>query len=638
MANVISNGQLAALEWPQGQFPQGFNAQVFNGPITSLSDLLGQEVAPLDVWATQPSVRKVIDFIARALASTPLKTYRRVSDTDRQRVTDHPLPRVLAAPSAGMTPFRFWHSVVVDWMMFDRWCVMKAPTTDPSRLLDLVRVQAARVAFADDGLGRVSAVWVDGKTKLAVADLLLDHGYAPITANGITPMATLAAILQESREAVAYRRSVWKNSARAPAVITRPATAPPWSEPAKQRFLAGWKSYARSGGREGDTPILEDGMTLSASDAFKPVDTADLEGRQLADAEVASAFHIAPELVGAREGTYSNVQAFREMLYGDGGVGPLAVALEQVINSMLVPEFDTSGELYVEFDIDAKLRGSFAEQATMLSTSVGRPWMTAAEARARVNLPDIGGDSDGLVTPLNVIIGGQASPRDSGSQNVEKSRSVRFKARAADSYEKRASQVLGDYFARQRKTVLAALGKKADADWWDGDKWDSELSDDLFRLSNMVASEIGPKTAEQLGFTTDDYDVDRTIAFLRSVSNDRAADINATTKAQIDAALEAGDDPEQVFDTAQNQRGPSAAAVLVTWASAFGTTEAARQVSGGKATKTWITGVHPRASHAALNGETVGIDEKFSNGLAWPGDSGPADEVAGCNCGVSVST
>jgi hypothetical protein len=38
--------------------------------------------------------------------------------------------------------------------------------------------------------------------------------------------------------------------------------------------------------------------------------------------------------------------------------------------------------------------------------------MTRNEARARVNLPQVDGGDD-LVTPLNVLIGDQASPTDS---------------------------------------------------------------------------------------------------------------------------------------------------------------------------------------------------------------------------------
>ena len=412
MANVISGGQLQRLGAP---IPPVDATLFTRGPYAAWADIgiLGRE-DPIEMWKSQPSVRKVVDFIARALASTPLKVYRRVSDTDRQRLTDHPVAKILATPSVGMTPFRFWHSVVVDALLYDRWCVVKTDSGDPGRPVDLTRVQAARVNFADDGLANVAVVWVDGTVQLEPTNCLYDHGYAPIGANGTTPMATLHAILQESREAVEYRRGIWKNAARIPTVIQRPA-GNLWSPEAKANFLAGWRKYMRDGRDAGGTPILEDGMTLAKVEAFTPRDTQDIEGRQLNDAEVASAYHIAPELVGARTGNYSNVAAFRQALYGDA-LGPYYEPLQQVVNAMLVPDLDDTGEVYVEFDIEAKMRGSWETQAAVTSMAVGGPWMLRSEARARNNLPFVEG-TDELIVPMNVTEGGQASPLDSGSQN-----------------------------------------------------------------------------------------------------------------------------------------------------------------------------------------------------------------------------
>lgn len=643
MPNVISGGQLQALESPTPNLPAGWGpVEVHQGPIGSWGELprLGLE-DPINIWRSQPSVRKVVDFIARAIASTPIKVYQRVSDTDRQRLTNHPLPRVLnMAP--GVVPYRVWHAILVDWLLYDRWTMVKTATTDARRPIDLTRVQSARTKFADDGLGRVSLIWVDGKLRLDPADCLFDHGYAPFGANGTTPMATLSAILQESREAVDYRRKVWANAGRVPAVLTRPVGAPQWSDTAQQNFVAEWRKYTRGGGSEGGTPILQDGMTLAQVETFSPRDAEDLSGRQLNDAEVSSAYHIAPELVGARQGNYSNVAAFREALYGDA-LGPYFVAVEQVVNAMLVPDLDDTGEVYAEFDLDSKMRGSFETQAAVLSTAIGRPWMTAAEGRARVNLPDIGGDTNALVTPLNVLVGGQASPRDTGTQNTplgQSSRGARgVKGRAPDTHQQKAEQVLTGFFEKQRDEVLSALGRKADGDWWDETAYDAALAADLYRLSVQTSTEVGKATAESLGFTPGDYDIDRTLAFLRAVADKHAADINAATKAQIDAALASSDDndtPEAVFALALAQRVPSAASRLVTANSGFGTHEAASQLVGEKASKTWLTGEHPRPSHAAMDGETVPLSENFSNGLAWPGDGGDPDEVAGCNCGVSV--
>jgi hypothetical protein len=56
------------------------------------------------------------------------------------------------------------------------------------------------------------------------------------------------------------------------------------------------------------------------------------------------------------------------------------------------------------------------------------------------------------------------------------------------------------------------------------------------------------------------------------------------------------------------------------------------------ATKTWNTiSDNARASHAAMDGETVDIQDVFSNGLDYPGDpTGDAAETAGCDCTVDI--
>lgn len=51
--------------------------------------------------------------------------------------------------------------------------------------------------------------------------------------------------------------------------------------------------------------------------------------------------------------------------------------------------------------------------------------------------------------------------------------------------------------------------------------------------------------------------------------------------------------------------------------------------------KRWLAALDPRTrgSHRRLDGETVGLDAEFGNGLRYPGDpDGPASEVYNCRC------
>jgi HK97 family phage portal protein len=628
----------------QRVLPEGYEPFVSTGgipvmdPGTPLEVWVGQHRSEVErFWRTQPNLRKVVDFIARSVASIPLNAFERVSDNERVRLSGEPLADTLRRPQPRMSPYRFWHAVLSDGLLYDRWAVITAPNEAGG--LDLIHIPSWRLWFKVDPLNRVVAIkywtgdsvgrgdeqWID----VPLDDVIFDHGYAPRTA-GLSPVETLRDILDENAEAVRWRREHWEQGARVPAQVTRPATAPKWEDAHRTRFVEAMRAYTRKGARAGGLPLMEDGMKIEGLDIFKPRDAEDIEGRRLSAVETAAAYHIAPELVGAREGTYSNVDAFRQMLYGPN-LGPYVEAWEGALNAQLAPRFAAGRQIYIEANVESKLRGSFIEQAQILQSATGAPYLTRNEARTLSNRSPLPG-GDELVIPLNVLVGGQASPQDS----APKARRA-LKAAPSGNERAKAQEVLAAFFKRQARVVLGALGAKAGADWWDAERWDRELAADLLALSLTVTERSAKRAIEAAGGNPGDYDVDRTVRYLQAVAARTASSINATTKAQLDDAIDDEEaDPADVFEQAKGSRSAIAAVTLTTALSGFATAEAGKQ--SGAATKTWIvTSANARPSHAAMSGETVPISENFSNGMAWPGDSTDADEVAGCTCDVEFT-
>ena len=97
------------------------------------------------------------------------------------------------------------------------------------------------------------------------------------------------------------------------------------------------------------------------------------------------------------------------------------------------------------------------------------------------------------------------------------------------------------------------------------------------------------------------------------------------------------------LDCAEN-RTVRGARTFATAVCGFATKEAVSQVyprdtDRVRRTKTWRHhgSKNPRSSHAAMDGETVGLDERFSNGADYPGDLGlPAEEAVNCHCTMDV--
>jgi len=616
--------------------------EVTYGPSLIHDEVLG--MSPAEVWRTQPHLRTVVTFLARNVAQCAPQTFLRVGETDRQRLRDGAMAEVLKRPNTNTTVYELIYGIVADLALYDVAYLHFTKDADAPSGWSLYRLPPDWVTPQGGDAFAYSSylVQVNGgveRVRLPAEKVIDFHGWNPSdTRYGSSPVGALKAILAEQMMAVQHRQQVWQRGGRISSVITRPANpAGTWTDAQRETFRKDWNSkYSGDGSQAGGTPILEDGMTINKLD-FNAHEQQFVEAAKLSLATVAGVYHTNPTMLGDNTGAnYSNVREFRKMLYGDT-LGPIFSQFEDRFNTFLVPVLDPRPGVYVEFNIAEKLQGNFEEQVTALSASVGAPYMLRSEARARMNLPSIP-DADTLVVPLNVLTGGQASPRDSAPP---KGGPVQFKSRAPQAYEDKHADVVRKFFRRQASVVKTALGVKAADDYWDESRWDSELSDDLYRLAVLVTGEVSAKTLDAIGFSPDQYDADRTLAWLREASDRSAKSINATTKAAIDAAL-AEDDPSaavtNVFDVAEGSRSTAIAVGAVTMLSAFATVEAAQQVAGDVATKTWITGPRARPSHAAMSGETVALSEDFSNGMAWPGDSsGGADEVADCNCSLDIN-
>lgn len=639
MVFAVSDGSIRAVDKPSYQAPRALR----------LNDDLTQDYAT--IYRKQPEVRTVVDFLARNIAQLQLQSFRRISDTDRERLTDHPIAQLLSRPNSFTTRYRLIRALVSDLAIYDYAGWLKT-FENGQRVLVRLPPRLFKPAQGTNWL-RPEAFDVEGsqgKTTLDASMLVYFHGYNPEDErHGLSPIESLRRALSEEWAAGQMREQILRNGARVSGYISRPQGAE-WSDTARNTFRDGWRSqYGGFTATEaGGTPVLEDGMTfIPASQTSEELQY--IEARKLTREEVASAYFIPPPMIGILDhATFGNIQEQHKMLYQDT-LGPWLQEIQQEVELQILPDLPDTANVYVEFNMMEKLRGSFEEQAAQLQTSVGAPFLTRNEARGRANLPSIEG-GDELVVPLNVLIGGQASPTDSAPDGAlswripSKARAIESKARPAPAYVSKAEDVLRKFFARQEASVRSALGAKADAEWWSEERWNSELAAALYPVSALVTTETARKQLERIGLDPDEFDIDRASQYLVNGAKMTAASINAVTKAQLDEALEAEealDEVAHVYDVAKSSRAAQAAGTFVTALAGFASVEAVEQVRGTRsASKTWeVTSSNPRASHAAMDGETVPIDQPFSNGANWPGDSSAldVDEIAGCSCAVSIT-
>jgi HK97 family phage portal protein len=641
---LLSGGSYRTLDEPLPWPTQG------SGTV-ALHDGLAKTYA--DIYRCQPNVRTVVDFLARNIAQLGLHVFRRVSDTERERLSNHDVVDVIREPNPQSTRYRFVAATVSDFAIYDRAFWLK--TRDKTGRLVLRRMPPQRVIVH-------GGTWLEPErfelfTKsgspvdIHPDSVVFFRGYDPDGVGGTSPMETLRQLLAEDHAAGDYRRRLWQNGARMSGWIGRAHDAPQWGDGAKARFLRDFRA-AWSGNSDGvgGTALLEDGMEFHEA-SFSAEQAQYVETRKLTREEVAAAYFIPPPMVGILDhATFSNITEQHKMLYQDT-LGPWLTMLQEEIHLQLLPEFDDVANIYVEFNIAEKLKGSFEEQAAQLQTSIGAPWLTRNEGRARMNLDPIAGGDD-LVTPLNVMIGGQASPTDSAPKArpldlepgalkaLPSGKATRDRLRTR--HQERIAEAVSRYTERQRRSVLSRLKSKDSTDDAFGslERWDSELAATLLPL--LFAASIDGAAGILEDFDPEaDFDDDLMVPYLTVVATEQATATNVATLERLRTSLDDADDwraaANHVFDVAAGTRAQDLGhdAGRTSWN--LGVHDAARVV--GLKTKTWrVRSSRPRSSHARLNGKAVPLDEEFSNGARWPGDRKlKLEERARCSCDLEVS-
>lgn len=666
----------------------GSSLRVYFGLDNDISSML-DGMSNERLYETQPHLRTVISFLASSIAQTSLKCYTRNDDNDRVRDTSGVLPTLLRNPNPDMTGYELIYALASDLLLNDEalW-VIGEDADSPSGFT----IRPIPYAWIDDysegDIFEPSVVTIVNpdtgvRTSFRSDEIIRWHGWKPSDPRfGTSPVMALKQVLGEQVSAWKYREQIWRRGARIPAYISRPKDVIGWTDEQASRFKEAWKAaWTGDGSETGGTPVLEDGMEIKASPSFSFSDAQWAQANTLSLETVCGVYHLNPALVGSSSGqTYASVKENARQLYTET-LGPWLRMITDRINTFLLPRIGAPADEYVEFDLSSKLSGSFEEQASTIQSAVGGPWMTRNEARGRLNLPRIDGGDD-LIVPLNVITGGLASPNDTTSDSYAsmysgvgvaggvdnagsdenagdvdcKSESDERSAtiKSSDDDADLVADVLKSFFNRQRKSVVSKIGAEKSRgasvkaedetpDWWDADRWNRELADDLFPVVMDLVSRFGRSTLRELALSEELWNSDSTAAYVRKVCEGKARGVNDTTLRNLIASL--SDDvpdgdlkatPDGVFDDAVYNRAAAIGAGVATSMSGWGACEAIRQ-SGTEhdVLKTWVvTSNNPRASHARMNGETVPFDEPFSNGAMFPGDTGAlsADEVAGCNC------
>jgi HK97 family phage portal protein len=465
-----------------------------------------------EIFRTQPNVRICVEFLARNIAHVPMQAFRRVSDTDRVRLADHDIIRWLGKPNPATGRYRLIECLVGDLAIYYNayWLKVRYRGADGRDAIGLVRLPPEEMTVAG-GILPTHFVWtVNGRARdFDLSEIVHFGGYNPLSPLvGLSPLETLRRVLAEESAAGQSREAYWRNASRHEGIIERPIAAPKWTATQKQTWREQYQAKFAGASNSGLVPVLEDGMTFRPT-SFSAKDSEFIQGGKLRREVCAAAFQIAQPFVGILDhATFSNIREQHKHLYQDT-LGPWFEAIRQEVMRQVLIECSDQADVYLEFNIDAKMAGSFEEQAASLSTAVGRPFMKVNEARAIRNLPR---DDDPSSDAIAAQQGGPA-----GTAPTSAEAATPMQTRSADPADDTADATVVDtasvILATQQRQ-RARLDKVARTDqrgvFHAGlDRWNRELTADLAAL---VDADVAASLA-----------IDANLAMLESLGKDRAA-------------------------------------------------------------------------------------------------------------------
>lgn len=464
---------------------------------------------------------------------------------------------------------------------------------------------------------------------------------------GLSPLMAAANAVDTDSAASAWNRATLANDGRPPLAIflTDGLTL------AQQREAAGFIREQINGAQARKALVLggaRDAKPLSMNAAELDF----LNSRRFTREEIGAAFGVPSILMAPGESvTYANLEAAKLILWEDT-ILPLMADFTQGLQTALFPHWALEEN---QWKIDLDLSGVRALQANLKTTEEAR-WRRSMAAQAFVQagwpindvnrvmnltFQDVDGGDVGAAPatptgqPLTQAKKARAGPKSKKDKTDEAARLGRM-----DEWEARITASVSTLLENQGKGAAAAyLAGTLDSSELGAGDWQSLLG----ALHQVVLEQEGAAAFAALASslapgTTAAFDVltSGVVDYIENHTGEAVQGITDTTRtalqALIESGVENGDSSATIAKSLQTQFGDwsKARAQLIARTEVTTAFSAAHQLSAEQLSseadlemvKTWRSAHDSRVrdAHAAMDGETVGMDEAFSNGLEYPSE------------------
>lgn len=351
-----------------------------------LSQFEGSDTA-LRVGAVKACVR----LRSETIASLPCQVFRRTAN-GREVDYNHPLYYLLhQSPNDDMSAFEFWQTVeqnlCTDGNHYSR--IYLNGRDEVSRLEPLEPEQMQVQRDKETGL-KVFLYGPDRRPFLADEILHIPGlGYDGVKRlKGMSPIAYMRSSIELAADAERYAVNYFRNDAAPKAYISHPQRLTSQTKDAILNYMLERFGGVRNAGKLG---ILEEGMKIETL----PVSHADmqfLELRKFQIADIARAYGVQLHKINELDRSTNNNIEHQGIEWVTDTIRPECTRIEKRCNLQLLGPRESS-QRYIEFNLNALMRGDSAARASYYSSMRNIGAMNANEIRRAENLNDYdGGD------------------------------------------------------------------------------------------------------------------------------------------------------------------------------------------------------------------------------------------------------
>ena len=620
-------------------------------------------------------VYAAVDAIAKSAKGIPYKLERVASNGETRQVEDHEILDLLSRPNNEQGQGEFIESVISYWMISGNSYIERVPTDGEPRELHTLRPD--RMTVVPNKKNRIGGYEykVNGNTvKFDAEDILHLKLFNPTDDwYGMSPLESVARTVDQHNAATKWNTALLQNFGKVSGAFISEGRL---NDKQFDRLKEELRDEYGGDGEAGKLALLEGSLDFKKL-MMNPTDLDWLEGMKEAGKLIHGAYGVPGEITGIGKGaTYENRREAKKALYTET-VLPLVDHFVDELNNWLTPQFSENLRItYDRQDIPA-LR---EEQEKVWTRINEADWLTINEKRQETGYDEVeGGDvilapaSEMPITSPDITEGNEEGETsgEGGKETKsyipafdlesEEAKTQHWKAvdRRQQAWEGQVTKKVSERMEEETQAVIDAIKQAPGRDSIKGaalaavsqQKWQKFLQ----AIYKGIVEDFGEQTLEGLKAAHPNYEkkdevfgsyAQQVDGFIESTTANKVKQINETTRDNIRTEIQKGlDENKSVDEIAENIRDkrleqtiPNRAFTIARTetltASRYGNRMAA--VSSNVVKKhQWVSSrdARVRDSHKAVDGESVPLNKRYSNGLMYPGDpSGSASQIINCRC------